>query len=135
MGLLYEVKPGAFNFGPIIQITRRLRVTFFAQPANAKVIDSLLAAGVSWEATDDVIDSDALADQTFVLTGTLTTLNRNDAKARLQALGAKVSGSVSAKTDIVVAGPGAGSKLKKAQGLGIDIVDEDQWLELSGPSS
>lgn len=104
--------------------------TFFAQTANTKVIDSALAAGVRWDVTDDVVDSDALADQTFVLTGTLTTLNRNDAKARLQALGAKVSGSVSAKTSYVVAGDAAGSKLTKAQSLEIPVLTEDDLIAL-----
>ena len=71
-----------------------------------------------------------LAGLTYVLTGTLNTLNRNDAKARLQQLGAKVSGSVSAKTDALVAGEKAGSKLTKAQDLGIDILTEDELIEL-----
>ncbi|MEI8616875.1 hypothetical protein P4S63_03650 [Pseudoalteromonas sp. B193] len=71
-----------------------------------------------------------LAGLTYVLTGTLNTLNRNDAKARCRQLGAKVSGSVSAKTDALVAGEKAGSKLTKAQDLGIDILTEDELIEL-----
>ena len=70
-----------------------------------------------------------MAGQTWVLTGTLESMSREEAKARLEALGAKVSGSVSAKTSVVVAGPGAGSKLAKANELGLAINDEDAFLE------
>jgi len=71
-----------------------------------------------------------LAGQTWVLTGTLETMSRDEAKARLEALGAKVSGSVSAKTSAVVAGPGAGSKLTKANELGVSVVSEAEFQEL-----
>lgn len=75
-----------------------------------------------------------LASKTVVFTGTLETVTRDEAKARAQALGAKVAGSVSAKTDIVVAGPGAGSKLKKAEELGVKVLTEDEWFTLIGGS-
>jgi DNA ligase (NAD+) len=69
---------------------------------------------------------------TIVFTGTMEQMTRDEAKARAIALGAKVSGSVSKKTDLVVAGPGAGSKLGEAEKLGVKVIDEDAWVKLSG---
>ncbi|MCE9686907.1 NAD-dependent DNA ligase LigA [Shewanella sp. AS16] len=107
---------------------------FFAQPHNLEVVDKLIAAGVHWPAIEaPAEDKLILKGQTWVLTGTLTRLNRNDAKAQLQALGAKVAGSVSKNTDCLVAGEAAGSKLAKAQELGIKILDEDALLALLNP--
>ncbi|BAJ01634.1 NAD-dependent DNA ligase LigA [Shewanella violacea] len=102
---------------------------FFAQEHNLAVVDSLIQAGVNWPAIEEVAEESlSLKGQTWVLTGTLTQLNRNDAKAQLQALGAKVAGSVSKNTSCLVAGEAAGSKLTKAQDLGIKILDEEGLL-------
>ncbi|KTF14767.1 NAD-dependent DNA ligase LigA [Pseudoalteromonas sp. H105] len=105
--------------------------SFFAEPHNTDVVNALIEQGVHWsQLTVPSEDSQPLAGLTYVLTGTLNELNRNDAKARLQALGAKVSGSVSAKTDALIAGEKAGSKLTKAQDLGIEVLTEDDLIAL-----
>ncbi|WP_166114139.1 NAD-dependent DNA ligase LigA [Pseudoalteromonas sp. Z9A5] len=104
---------------------------FFDEEHNLAVVNALVDQGVNWpQLSAPSEEEQPLAGLTYVLTGTLNTLNRNDAKARLQQLGAKVSGSVSAKTDALVAGEKAGSKLTKAQDLGIDILTEDELIEL-----
>ena len=108
---------------------------FFAEESNRDVIGQLLAEGIHWPApivvNADEIDS-PFAGKTIVLTGSLSLMSRDDAKARLVALGAKVAGSVSKKTDLVIAGEAAGSKLAKAQELGIDVIDEAEMLRLLG---
>lgn len=103
---------------------------FFAEPHNLEVIAGLREAGVQWpEGPPQAQDAPGpLAGQTFVLTGTLDSLGRDQAKARLEALGAKVSGSVSKKTSVVVAGESAGSKLDKARELDVAVWDEAQLL-------
>lgn len=110
---------------------------FFAEESNREVIAQLRKEGVRWPAPVAVnaeeIDS-PFAGKTVVLTGSLSQLSRDDAKARLVALGAKVAGSVSKKTDLVIAGEAAGSKLAKAQELGIAVIDEDEMLRLLGES-
>jgi DNA ligase (NAD+) len=104
---------------------------FFADPRNNAVIAALRAAGVHWPAIEVMAGSHKpLSGKTFVLTGTLASLDRNTAKDRLQALGAKVAGSVSAKTDAVIAGADAGSKLAKAEQLGVPVWGEEQLLAL-----
>ncbi|MDM4096061.1 NAD-dependent DNA ligase LigA [Klebsiella oxytoca] len=110
---------------------------FFAEESNREVIAQLRKEGVRWPAPAVVnaeeIDS-PFAGKTIVLTGSLSQLSRDDAKAQLVALGAKVAGSVSKKTDLVIAGEAAGSKLAKAQELGIAVIDEDEMLRLLGES-
>ncbi|MAD04374.1 MAG: DNA ligase (NAD(+)) LigA [Pseudoalteromonas sp.] len=104
---------------------------FFSEEHNMDVVNALIEQGIHWpELTAPSSDAQPLAGLTYVLTGTLSELNRNDAKARLQALGAKVSGSVSAKTDALIAGEKAGSKLTKAQDLGIDVLTEADLIAL-----
>lgn len=104
-------------------------VEFFAEAKNCQLVADLLACGIHWPAI--ATNSRApLAGQTWVLTGSLSQLTRDEAKERLQALGAKVAGSVSAKTHCVVAGEAAGSKLAKAQELNIRILDENELLAL-----
>ncbi len=104
---------------------------FFNEEHNLKVIDDLVEAGLEWPAIEKKSEDELpLLNKTFVLTGTFETMGRNDAKAKLQALGAKVSGSVSAKTHYLVAGDKAGSKLTKAQDLNIEILTEQQMLDM-----
>ncbi len=102
---------------------------FFAEPHNLELLDKL-SKEVKIEAAAAVKSDSAIAGKTVVFTGTLIKMTRGEAKARAEALGAKVSGSVSAKTDYVVAGEEAGSKLKKARELGVKILTEDEWLEM-----
>ncbi|KZN33302.1 NAD-dependent DNA ligase LigA [Pseudoalteromonas luteoviolacea S2607] len=104
---------------------------FFKEQHNQTVVSELLEVGIHWpEIAAPTEQAQPLAGLTYVLTGTMSELNRNDAKARLQALGAKVAGSVSKNTDALIAGEKAGSKLTKAQDLGIDIMDEAALIAL-----
>ena len=102
-------------------------LTYFNEPRNRATVNELMAAGI-----EPVVPAagSALAGKTFVLTGTLPTLTRDDASARIEAAGGKVSGSVSKKTHYVVAGAEAGSKLEKAKSLGVPVIDEAQLLEM-----
>jgi len=104
---------------------------FFSEEHNMAVVNALIEQGIHWQALNaPSAEKQPLAGLTYVLTGTLSELNRNDAKARLQALGAKVSGSVSAKTNALIAGEKAGSKLTKAQELGIEVLTEADLIAL-----
>ena len=104
-------------------------LAFWHEPHNVAVVNDLIAQGVHWETveTKDVTEN-RFKGKTVVLTGTLTQMGRNEAKALLQDMGAKVSGSVSAKTDFVIAGDAAGSKLTKAQELGVTVLTEEEFL-------
>jgi DNA ligase (NAD+) len=105
---------------------------FFAEPRNEAALDALVKE-VTIEPMEAVAAGHPLAGQTIVFTGSLEKMTRDEAKAVAERLGAKVSGSISAKTNLVVAGPGAGSKLGKARELGVETVDEDEWIRRSGP--
>jgi len=114
------------DIGPVVAYYIR---DFFRNPDNLSIINALRESGVSWDDIDiSAQDSQPLKGQTWVLTGGMEIMSRAEAKDRLQELGAKVAGSVSAKTSQVVAGPGAGSKLTKAQSLDIPVLDEEQFL-------
>ena len=115
------------NIDGIGSTVARALVAFFAEPHNDVAVEELLK---EITVTDYVIEeaSSALAGKTVVFTGSLENLTRTEAKAQAERLGAKVAGSVSKKTDYLVAGPGAGSKLKKAQELGLEILSEEDWL-------
>lgn len=116
------------DIGPIVAHSLH---TFFAQAHNREVVQALRTAGVQWPEGDALAPTEMpLAGLTVVLTGTLPTMGRDEAKDRLEALGAKVAGSVSKKTSYVVAGAEAGSKLEKAQALGVPVLDEAGLLQL-----
>jgi len=115
------------DVGPVVaQCVRQ----FFGESHNRDVLSQLLAAGISWEPVASAVRSTVLNGKTFVLTGSLPNLSREEAKARIEARGGRVSSSVSKKTHYVVAGLEPGSKYEKAQALGIKILDEQQLLEL-----
>jgi DNA ligase (NAD+) len=116
------------DVGPVVA---QSIANFLGESHNVEVIEQLRAAGVHWPESEPTARAPLpLAGKTIVLTGTLPTLSREDAKEKLEAAGAKVAGSVSKKTDYVVAGAEAGSKLEKAQALGVPVLDEDGMLRL-----
>lgn len=106
-------------------------IEFFDESHNRDAVDRLLAE-ITPQAAEQSADASAVAGKTVVFTGSLETMTRDEAKANAQALGAKVSGSISKKTDYLVAGPGAGSKLKKAEELGVTVLTEEEWAQLTG---
>ncbi|MBX4928799.1 NAD-dependent DNA ligase LigA [Rhizobium binae] len=114
------------------EVVARAMVEFYKEPRNVEVIGRLLQEVTPVEAEQPVTAGSPVAGKTVVFTGSLEKFTRDEAKARAESLGAKVAGSVSKKTDIVVAGPGAGSKLDKARELGVQTMDEDEWLALIG---
>ncbi|MGR3838900.1 MAG: NAD-dependent DNA ligase LigA [Cognatishimia sp.] len=112
------------------EVMARSLVTAFAQPKERAVIDDLVHHLSIQDAARPKTEGSPVAGKTVVFTGKLEKMTRDEAKARAESLGAKVAGSVSAKTDLLVAGPGAGSKAKKAADLGVETIDEDAWLSL-----
>jgi DNA ligase (NAD+) len=115
--------------GPVVA---RAALEWFASSTGREVLRRLNDLGISPKGTAPVGDhsANAFAGRTFVLTGSLEKLSRTDAQERIRALGGNVSGSVSRKTDCVVAGPGAGSKLVDAQKYGVKVIDEDEFIAL-----
>jgi DNA ligase (NAD+) len=113
------------DVGPVVA---KNVAAYFGDADNAAVLDRLLAAGVTWPPIVAISSTGELRGKTFVLTGTLASMSREAAGEAIQKLGGKVSGSVSKKTDYVVAGAQAGSKLKKAEQLGIAVLDEAAFL-------
>ncbi|HET7931338.1 MAG TPA: NAD-dependent DNA ligase LigA, partial [Rhodanobacteraceae bacterium] len=128
---LQQAGEGALTEVPDVGPIMAAHITaFFAEPRNREAIDALRKAGVHWPESAPQRDvAGPLAGQTVVLTGSLSSLTRDEAKDKLEALGAKVAGSVSKKTAFVVAGEAAGSKLDKAQALGVEVWDEARLLE------
>ncbi len=137
-GAVTHATPGSPEWADLIAIDgvgavlAQSLVDAFQNPAERAALDALVAElDVQPVAARGVVDS-PVAGKTVVFTGTLEKMTRAEAKARAEALGAKVAGSVSAKTDLLIAGPGAGSKAKDAERLGVEIIDEDAWLRLIG---
>ena len=127
-GAAYQELVGIDGVGDVVADAL---VEFFNEARNREVIDALLAEVTPQEAEAIVADGSPVAGKTLVFTGTLEKMSRAEAKARAESMGAKVSGSVSAKTDLLIAGPGAGSKLKKAESLGVEVIDEDAWIDMA----
>jgi len=118
---------GTANIGP--EVANAL-LDFFEEPHNREVLAAIFAAGVAPADVVHEVRESPVTGKTVVFTGSLETLSRDEAKAQAEQLGAKAAGDVSKKTDLVVAGPGAGSKLKKASDLGIEVIDEAAWLAI-----
>ncbi len=123
-----EELSGIGGIGPVVA---EAIADFFAEPRNEAALDALLKE-VTIESMEAIAAGHPLAGQTIVFTGSLERMTRDEAKAVAERLGAKVSGSISAKTNLVVAGPGAGSKLAKARELGVETIDEEEWIRRSG---
>lgn len=117
------------DIGP--KVAARIR-EFFDEPHNREIVDAMIRAGVTWPESQpaDVDKDGALAGLTFVITGTLPSMSRDEARKRIQAQGGKVTGSVSKKTNYLLAGDKAGSKLKKAEDLGVEVIDEARLQDL-----
>jgi DNA ligase (NAD+) len=112
--------------GPVVA---EALVDFFHEPHNREALDDLLSEARPQPFTSDARETE-WTGKTIVFTGSLETMSRDEAKAQAERLGARAAGSVSAKTDLVVAGPGAGSKLKKAEELGVRVIGEEEWARI-----
>jgi DNA ligase (NAD+) len=117
------------DIGPIVADSI---VQFLAESHNRDVINALIEAGIHWEESLGTNTNGIFSGKTLVLTGTLPSMSRDEAKALIEEAGGKVAGSVSKKTDYVVAGAEAGSKLEKAESLGVKILDEAGLMTLLG---
>jgi DNA ligase (NAD+) len=126
-----EARADINNISGIGDVVAEAVADFFTEQHNEDELDRLLQA-ITPQALEEVKSDSPVAGKTIVFTGSLERLTRDEAKAQAERLGAKVSGSVSKKTDLVVAGPGAGSKLAKASELGIEVISEDEWLQRIG---
>ncbi len=124
-----DVKSEFLGIDGIGQVMADTIIDFYAEPHNREALERL-AAHLTIIDAEAVASDSPVAGKTVVFTGSLEKMSRSEAKARAESLGAKVSGSVSKKTDYLVAGPGAGTKLKKASELGVTVLSEDEWLEL-----
>jgi DNA ligase (NAD+) len=127
-GEAYRELDNIDGIGPVVA---EAIAEFFAEQRNREAIDALVRE-VTPEPTESADTASPVAGKTLVFTGTLEKMTRSEAKARAETLGARVSGSVSARTDLVIAGPGAGSKLNEARKLGVAVIDEDEWIRLIG---
>ena len=123
-----EELSGVGGIGPVVA---EAIAEFFAEPRNEAALDALVKE-VTIEPMEAIAAGHPLAGQTIVFTGSLEKMTRDEAKAVAERLGAKVSGSISAKTNLVVAGPGAGSKLAKAREFGVETIDEEEWIRRAG---
>ena len=122
-----DILEGVDDVGPIV--ARHIRA-FASDDRNRGVLSALLEAGVMWPALTAKDGDGPLSGESWVVTGKVDSMSRDEVEQRLRALGAKTSSSVSAKTSTVLAGPGAGSKRKKAESLGVPIIDEAHWLRM-----
>jgi DNA ligase (NAD+) len=127
-----EELEGVDDVGPIV--AEHIEA-YTNNPLMRDLLSSLLESGINWPAVEVDSGEGPLTGMVWVVTGKLATMSRDEAEARLRSLGAKTASSVSAKTSKVVAGPGAGSKKKKAESLGIPVIDEDELIKVLGDSS
>ncbi|MBC7102941.1 MAG: NAD-dependent DNA ligase LigA [Parvibaculum sp.] len=126
-----EARAELLSIDGVGEVLAEALTDFFAEKHNRDVIEGLKKAGVKAVPLEAQQTDSPIAGKTVVFTGSLERMTRSEAKARAEQMGAKVAGSVSAKTDLVVAGPGAGSKIAKARELGIEVIDEDAWMGMA----